>query len=79
MSTDHFPIGLEMDVSYLAFKVSLTLLSATQLRFQIKEGPFARTETVDIHVVPIGNSLLPSAGRNRRAPRSQMCRTMIAA
>lgn len=57
MSMDHFPIGLEMDVSYLAFKVSLTLLSATHLRFEIKDGPFARTETVEIQVVPLGNSL----------------------
>jgi len=54
---DHFPIGLEMDVSYLAFKVSLTLLSATHLRFEIKDGPFARTETVEIQVIPLGNSL----------------------
>ncbi|WP_197717558.1 nuclear transport factor 2 family protein [Pannonibacter phragmitetus] len=52
-----FPVGLEMDVSYPAFQVSLTLLSAGQLRFEIKEGPFARTEIVDIQVVPIGNSI----------------------
>jgi predicted SnoaL-like aldol condensation-catalyzing enzyme len=46
-----------MDVSYPNFRVSLTLQSATQLRFQIKDGPFAHTEVVDIHVVPLGNSL----------------------
>lgn len=57
MSTDRFPTGLEMDVSYPDFQVSLTLLSETQLGFAIKEGPFARTETVDIDVVPLGNSL----------------------
>lgn len=57
MSPDHFPLGLEMDVSYPEFRVSLTLLSNTQLRFAIKEGPFARTEVVAIHVVPLGNSL----------------------
>ncbi len=57
MSIVRFPVGLEMDVSYPDFGVSLTLLSTTQLRFEIKEGPFARTETVDIHVVPLGNSL----------------------
>ncbi len=57
MSIDLFPIGLEMDVAYPNFKVSLTLLSVTQLRFEIKEGPFARTETVDIQVAPLGNSL----------------------
>lgn len=57
MSMDRFPIGLEMDVSYPAFQVSLTLLSATQLTFEIKEGPFARTETVEIQVVPLGNGI----------------------
>jgi predicted SnoaL-like aldol condensation-catalyzing enzyme len=57
MSIDRFPVGLEMDVSYPNFQVSLTLLSTAQLRFEIKEGPFARTETVDIQVVPIGNSI----------------------
>lgn len=57
MSIDRFPIGLEMDVSYPNFQVSLTLLSATQLRFEIKQGPFARTEIVDIQVVPLGNSI----------------------
>ncbi|MDQ0314934.1 nuclear transport factor 2 family protein [Amorphus orientalis] len=56
--TEHgFPVGLEMDVSYPDFQVSLTLLSTEQLRFEIKEGPFARTETVDIQVVPIGNGI----------------------
>jgi predicted SnoaL-like aldol condensation-catalyzing enzyme len=57
MSIDHFPVGLELDVSYPSLQVSLTLLSVTQLRFEIKEGPFARTEVVDIQVIPLGNSL----------------------
>jgi predicted SnoaL-like aldol condensation-catalyzing enzyme len=57
MSMEGFPIGQEMDVTYPNFKVSLTLLSGTQLTFEIKVGPFARTETVDIQVVPIGNSI----------------------
>jgi predicted SnoaL-like aldol condensation-catalyzing enzyme len=57
MSKDHFPIGLEMDVSYPDFNVSLSLLSATQLKFEIKEGPFARIEAVDIEVKPLGNSI----------------------
>lgn len=57
MNETGFPVGLEMDVSYPSFQVTLTLLSITQLRFEIKEGPFARTETVDIKVVPIGNSI----------------------
>ena len=53
----HFPVGLEMDVSYPTFQVSLTLLSDTQLRFEIKQGPYARTEVVDIQVASLGNSL----------------------
>lgn len=57
VSMHGFPVGLEMDVSYPDFQVSLTLLSATQLKFEIKDGPFARTEIVDIQVVPLGNSL----------------------
>lgn len=57
MTIDLFPIGLEMDVSYPSFKVSLALLSAEQLKFEIKEGPFARSETVDIEVKPLGNSI----------------------
>jgi hypothetical protein len=57
MSMESFPIGQEMDVTYPNFKVSLTLLSGTQLTFEIKEGPFARTETVDIQVVPLGNGI----------------------
>lgn len=57
MSIERFSVGLEINVSYPKFRVSLMLLSTTQLKFQIKEGLFARTEVVDIHVVPLGNSL----------------------
>lgn len=57
MSMEGFPIGQEIDVTYPEFKVSLTLLSSTRLTFEIKEGPFARTETVDIKVLPLGNSV----------------------
>lgn len=57
MSIDRFPVGLKMDVSYPDFDVSLALLSATQLSFEIKEGPRARTETVDIQVVSLGNGI----------------------
>ncbi|KRA52195.1 hypothetical protein ASD77_10910 [Pseudoxanthomonas sp. Root65] len=57
MTLDEFPVGLAMDVSYPEFRVSLTLLSTTRLRFEIGEGPFARTEEVDTHVVPLGNGL----------------------
>jgi predicted SnoaL-like aldol condensation-catalyzing enzyme len=57
MSVEGFPVGQEMNVTYPSFNVSLALLSATQLRFEISEGAFARTETVDIQVVPLGNSI----------------------
>jgi predicted SnoaL-like aldol condensation-catalyzing enzyme len=57
MSLDRFPVGLEMDISYPEFRASVTLLSTAQLKFKIKEGPFARTEVVDTHVVPLGNGL----------------------
>lgn len=57
MSIDHFPIGLEMDVAYPEFRVSLTLLSSTQLKFEIKDGPFARAEIVNIQVVALGNGM----------------------
>ncbi len=57
MSTKRFPIGLEMDVSYPDFQVSLTLMSTSQLKFEINEGPFARIETVDIQVIPLGNGI----------------------
>ncbi|MEG3191574.1 nuclear transport factor 2 family protein [Lysobacter sp. D1-1-M9] len=57
MSIERFPVGMEMDIAYPEFRATVTLLSTTQLKFEIKEGPFARTEVVDIHVVPLGNSL----------------------
>ena len=57
MSFERFPVGLEMDISYPEFRATVSLLSTTQLKFEIKEGPFARTEVVDIHVVPLGNGL----------------------
>ncbi|WP_429553514.1 nuclear transport factor 2 family protein [Paraburkholderia sp. MM5477-R1] len=46
-----------MEVTYPPFKVYLTIQSATELTFAIKEGKFARTETVAIQVVPLGNSV----------------------
>lgn len=57
MSTDGFPIGQEMDVTYPEFRVSLRLQSRTQLSFEIKEGPFAHAETVEIEVAPLGNGV----------------------
>jgi hypothetical protein len=57
MPSHPFPVGLEMDVSYPDFKASLTLQSVTQLRFEIKDGPFAKIEIVGIQVVPLGNGM----------------------
>lgn len=57
MAFDPFPTGLEMDVSYPDFNVSLKFLSPARLLFEIKEGPFARIETVDIEVNPLGNGI----------------------
>lgn len=58
LSMDRFPVGLEMDISYPDFQVSLTLVSETRLTFEIKDGPFARSETVAIEVIPLGNGLI---------------------
>lgn len=57
MASNRFPAGLEIEVSYPAFNVSLTFPSSARLKFEIKEGPYARTETVDIEVIPLGNSI----------------------
>lgn len=57
MFMDSFPVGLEIDLSCPDFKVRLTLLSDTQLSFEIKDGRYARTETVDIHVIPQSNGI----------------------
>ena len=65
MALHNFPIGLEMDVSYPSFKVHLRLLSAEQLEFKIKEGPFARIETVDIQVRSLGNSLFAASWQEK--------------
>lgn len=56
-TADGFPVGLQMDVAYAEFTAALTLLSTEQLRFEILDGPFARSEVVDIHVVTLGNGL----------------------
>lgn len=57
MPLNGFPVGQEMKVSYPEFSVSLRLRSTTQLTFEIKEGPFAREETVEIQVVPLGDGM----------------------
>lgn len=57
MSISRYPIGLEMVVAFEAFRAKLTLISDHRLRFEIEEGPFARSEVVDIQVTPLGNGL----------------------
>jgi len=57
MSVERFPVGQSMDVTYPNFAVSLTLESAAQLTFEIKDGSFARLETVDIQVTSLGNGI----------------------
>jgi predicted SnoaL-like aldol condensation-catalyzing enzyme len=57
VSLERFPVGQQMDVTYPAFSVSLTLISTTKLLFEIREGPFARTEEVGIQVVPLDNGI----------------------
>ncbi len=65
MSIDRFPVGMEMDVTFPSFQLGLRLLSTTQLRFEIKEGPFARTETADIQVIPLGNGMFALSWREK--------------
>ena len=43
-----YPVGLVFDVAFEAFRVRLTTLPGSELRFHIPEGPYARTETVKI-------------------------------
>lgn len=57
MTANSYPVGQQMDVAYPAFAVSLTLMSTDRLKFEIKTGPFARTEIVDIALTPLGNSV----------------------
>ncbi|PRY04511.1 hypothetical protein B0G73_112189 [Paraburkholderia sp. BL25I1N1] len=57
MTMQGFPVGQEMEVTYPLFKVYLTIQSETELTFAIREGEFARTETVAIQAVPLGNSV----------------------
>jgi predicted SnoaL-like aldol condensation-catalyzing enzyme len=63
VSLETFPVGQEMTVSYPEFTVHLTLRSTTEMAFEIKEGPFAHAETVDINVVSLGNGLFAVSWR----------------
>ncbi len=57
MSLEDFPVGQAMTVAYPSFTVHVTLRSTAELAFAIAEGPHARTETVAIAVVPLGNGI----------------------
>jgi hypothetical protein len=45
---DAYPVGIVFDVMFDAFEVRLTTLPDDHIRFDIAEGPYARTETVEI-------------------------------
>lgn len=51
--TEDYPVGITFGIVFDAFEVRLTTLSYDQIRFEIAEGPYARTETVKIAVTPI--------------------------
>lgn len=57
MAINGYPVGSVIEVRFEAFAATLTLLSESRLTFQIKDGPFAQAETVDTHVIPLGNGL----------------------
>ncbi len=57
MSIESFPVGQKMTFTYPDFTAYITLRSTTEMAFEIKDGPFAHSETVDIDVVPLGNGL----------------------
>lgn len=48
-----YPVGLVFDVSFKEFSVRLSVLAADRLRFEIADGPFARSEEVAIVATPI--------------------------
>jgi hypothetical protein len=50
---DVYPVGIVFDVGFDTFEVRLTTLPDDQIRFDIAEGPYARTETVKIAATPI--------------------------
>ena len=50
---DAYPVGIVFDVMFDAFEVRLTTLPDDHIRFDIAEGPYARTETVKIAATPI--------------------------
>jgi predicted SnoaL-like aldol condensation-catalyzing enzyme len=56
MPTSKYPVGLVFDVTYPMFKVTLTLLSESGLKFHIASGPHARTEEVAIEVVDLSDN-----------------------
>jgi predicted SnoaL-like aldol condensation-catalyzing enzyme len=63
VSIEDFPVEQEMIVAYPDFTVHLTLRSTTEMTFEIKEGPYAHAETVQIKVVPLGNSIFAVSWR----------------
>ena len=50
---DAYPVGIVFDVMFDAFQVRLTTLPDDHIRFDIAEGPYARSEAVKIAATPI--------------------------
>lgn len=48
-----YPVGIAFNVVFDAFEVRLTTLPDDHLRFEIAEGPYARTEIVKIATTPV--------------------------
>lgn len=48
-----YPVGLVFDVRFEAFSARLTTLPDQRLRFEIPQGPYAKSETVDIAIALI--------------------------
>lgn len=63
VSLKDFPVGQEMTVTYPDFTVYLALRSTTEMAFEIKDGPYAHSETVDIDVAPLGNGIFAVSWR----------------
>jgi predicted SnoaL-like aldol condensation-catalyzing enzyme len=60
-----YPVGLTFTVALEPFSATLRLISESQLEFEIKDGPFARSEIVDIEVTPLGAGLFAVSWQER--------------
>jgi hypothetical protein len=51
-----YPVGRVADIQYPMFSVTHYIEAIDRIRFVIAEGPFAREETVTIHVIELGDN-----------------------